>query len=147
MLLLQPTVFCTSWFAAPQHVVKIVEPPTRRDRDAKSESDSESYPDPDSDSYSEEAAICELLQPPGASDVSSGAATDNHAIPCDVVRAEKTVLVMPYLPSMKAPSATLSGRLWLESFLELAYQLIEVLTSSYRRAGALGTLFGSLHAR
>ena len=91
-------MFCTSWFATPQYVVKIVEP------DAK-----------------DEAAICEFLQ--RALDE-----PDNHAIPCDVVHAEKTVLVMPYLPSMKAPSATLRGRLWLESFLGLAYQLLEVLT-------------------
>ncbi|KAM5541235.1 hypothetical protein V8D89_005164 [Ganoderma adspersum] len=96
-----PTVFCTSWFAAPQHVVKIVEP------DAK-----------------EEAAICEFLQRTLEN-------PDNHAIPCDVVHAEKTVLVMPYLPSMKAPSP-LHGR-WLESFLELAYQLLEGINYLHRK--------------
>ena len=97
-------MFCTSWFAAPQYVVKIVEP------DAKGE---------------EEAAICEFLQRSRALESPN---SNNHTIPCDVVHAEKTVLVMPYLPSMKALSATLRGRLWLESFLGLAYQLLEVLT-------------------
>ena len=91
-------MFCTSWFTAPQYVVKIVDPEAK-----------------------EEATICEFLQQtPGLE------APDNHTIPCDVIHhnAEKTVLVMPYLPSMKAPS-TLDG-CWLESFLDAAYQLLEV---------------------
>ena len=98
-------MFCTSWFAAPQYVVKIVEP--------------------DAQGSHEEAAICEFLQQSRALEDPD---PDNHTIPCDVVHvhAEKTVLVMPYLPSMKAPSAALCNRLWLKSFLELAYQLLEV---------------------
>ncbi|PIL34811.1 hypothetical protein GSI_02598 [Ganoderma sinense ZZ0214-1] len=103
-----PTVFCTSWFATPQHVVKIVEP----DANLKLDID--------------EAAICEFLQRPGARE----SPDTNHTIPCDVVHAEKTVLVMPYLPSMKAPP-TLDPR-WLESFLDLAYQLLEGIDYLHR---------------
>ncbi len=82
----------------PQHVVKIVAEPEAK----------------------EEAAILEFLQRTLDS-------PDNHTIPCDVVHAEKTVLVMPYMPSMKAPSPL--DRHWLESFLDIAYQLLEVRTT------------------
>ena len=120
-------MFCTSWFTAPQYVVKIVEP----DSEAKQDS---------------EAAICAFLQ-------LERTAPDNHTIPCDIIHAEKTVLLMPYLPSMKAPSP-LDGR-WLEAFLDAAYQLLEVRAARHdvasesgqvHTAGGQGVLvFGSSH--
>ncbi|KAI1789919.1 hypothetical protein LXA43DRAFT_1150603 [Ganoderma leucocontextum] len=110
-----PTVFCTSWFSTPQHVVKIVDS------------------DPDAVKDSEEVAICEYLQPQ-----TLASEPDNHTIPCDVVRSSsektKAVLVMPYLPSMKAPSPTVdSSRRWLDAFLDAACQLLEGVDYLHRK--------------
>ncbi|TBU55759.1 hypothetical protein BD310DRAFT_932964 [Dichomitus squalens] len=94
------TVFCTSWFTTPQYVVKVVHR-----------------------NVTEEVDICAFLQQDPAS-------SDNHIIPCEVVRSHKTSLVMPYLPSVGTLLRIDDD--WLAALLEVTRQLLEGIEYLHR---------------